>query len=88
MKYQHTKTTYITGSIKGFSDEEQEVCNQTIYYYIKIIIDGKVYYYGNNGNLVDSSCAKVFTEKESRRTARKLNEKYREVRVFSTTKKL
>lgn len=88
MKFQHTKATYITGSIKGVSDEEQEICSQTIYYYIRIIINGQIYYYGNDGNLTDQSCAKVFTEKESRIIARKLNEKYDKVIIFSTSKKL
>lgn len=88
MKYTNNRTTYITGSIKGFSVGEEEVFNQTVYCYIKVIIDGKVYYYGDNGALTDQPSAKVFTEKAAKRIARKLNDKYSKVIIFRTTKKL
>lgn len=80
---------YVTGSLKGVPKEPTVDYKVTQYYYIKIREGGKIFYYGKEGALVDESSAVVFEkEEEAFKIREALSEKYLEVRVFSTTKKL
>ena len=88
MKYRNPKFMFVTGSVKGTSHEESVIYETTKYYYVKIIKDGKTFYYGNNGTLGNQYNAVTFTERNALKIREALSRKYPDVQIFGTTKKL
>lgn len=79
---------FVTGSVKGLPNEGSEIYNSPIYCYIKVVIDSKTYYFDKDCSLTDHTYAAIFGQKEARKLVSKMRNKYSNISIFRTTKKL
>lgn len=87
-KYRNPHYMYATGSVKGVSNTDSKFYKSTMYYYIRVVVNGKTYYLDKECFLTDQKHATSFTQKTARKIVSKMKSKYNHIQIFSTTKKL
>ncbi len=85
-KYMNHHYVYTTGSIFGYKERDPENNVSTVFYYLRVVVNGKIFYIGEDMSLTDQAHATVF-EEEAKKLPIKLRDRYSNVSVFSTTRK-
>ena len=80
--------TYVTGSDKGLPNNDFESFKPQLYYYVRVNINGNMFYLDEHASLTDQSHAAILGKQESRKLVQALKDKYKHISIFSTTRKL
>lgn len=85
-KYRNPHHMYTTGSVKGVSNTDSEFYKSTMYYYIRVVVNGKTYYLDKEYSLTDQKHATSFAQKTARKIVSEMKSQYNHIQIFSTTK--